>query len=75
VVKQKVEARKRKERLLPDEEVLNPDELKEKKRRVRMAMYMQDKRLKEEEEKMWSQGICGCGMILTTNGECPTGRH
>ncbi len=70
----KANRRKLKERMLPDEEVLTPEELKAQKRKKMIAIRMQDEKLKEEEEKMWSRGICPrCRVIMTTTGQCSMG--
>jgi len=70
----KANARKLKERMLPETEVLTPEELKEQKRKTMIAMRIQDQKLKDEEERMWKRGICpNCKIIMTTDGKCSMG--
>lgn len=60
------------ERLLTDEEIYSPEELKEKRRRTATAMRMIDYDLIKEEEATRKAGHCRfCYLVLTTEGKCP----
>lgn len=67
-----VEARKLFERTyMYDHEIYNDKELDERKRRIRRAMIMQDRKLEAEQADIKARGICPhCNTVRTSTRKC-----
>ena len=64
--------RKRRERMMEDDEIYSPEELKQRKKRTAAIMRAQDARLEEERVRLLQRGYCPkCFYILNSNGKCP----
>ena len=65
---------KKHNRYVPEEDLYTPRELEEKNKRVRRAMFAEERRLQAIEDDRLARGYCPrCNLLLPLSGECDCG--
>lgn len=59
---------------LTDQEIYNPQELKERKSRIVKALRIRDRRIQQEQESLERRGTCPkCNIVRTVLNKCSMG--